>query len=66
MPPTPWREPSPAAAGRSILGTGQVDLPPVFAALEERGYHGWIGLDPVEPREAREELADAIEFLRAL
>jgi sugar phosphate isomerase/epimerase len=56
-----------AGRGRAvILGTGQVDFPAVFAALEERAYQGWIGLDPVEPREAREELAGAIEFLRAL
>jgi sugar phosphate isomerase/epimerase len=56
-----------AGRGRAvILGTGQVDFPTVFAALEERAYQGWIGLDPVEPREAREELAGAIEFLRAL
>jgi sugar phosphate isomerase/epimerase len=56
-----------AGRGRSvILGTGQVEFPPIFAALEERGYDGWIGLDPVEPRQARDELGDAIHFLRAL
>jgi sugar phosphate isomerase/epimerase len=38
----------------------------VFAALEERGYRGWIGLEPVEPRSARAELADAVGFLRAM
>lgn len=56
-----------AGRGRAvILGTGQVDFPTVFAALEERGYQGWIGLDPVDSRQARPELADAIEFLRAI
>jgi sugar phosphate isomerase/epimerase len=56
-----------AGRGRAvILGTGQVEFAGVFAALEERGYRGWIGLEPVEPREARDELADAIRFLQAM
>lgn len=56
-----------AGRGRAVvLGTGQVDLPAVFAALEERGYRGWIGLEPVEERTAREELAAAIDYVRAI
>ena len=56
-----------AGRGRAvILGTGQVDFPAVFAALEERGYRGWVGLEPVEDRAARQELAAATEFLRTL
>ena len=56
-----------AGRGRAvILGTGHVDFPAVFAALEERGYRGWIGLEPVEDRSASAELAAAAEFLRAL
>jgi sugar phosphate isomerase/epimerase len=56
-----------AGRGRAvILGTGQVEFASVFAALEERGYRGWIGLEPVEPREASAELADAVRFLRAM
>jgi sugar phosphate isomerase/epimerase len=56
-----------AGRGRAVvLGTGQVDLPAVFAALEERAYRGWIGLEPVEERTAREELAAAIDYVRAL
>jgi L-ribulose-5-phosphate 3-epimerase len=56
-----------AGRGRAvILGTGQVEFAGVFAALEERGYRGWIGLEPVEPRSARAELADAVGFLRAM
>ena len=56
-----------AGRGRAvILGTGQVDFAGVFATLEERGYQGWVGLEPVEPREAREEMAEALRFLRAL
>lgn len=56
-----------AGRGRAvILGTGQVEFASVFAALEERGYRGWIGLEPVEPRDAQAELADAVRFLRAM
>lgn len=56
-----------AGRGRAvILGTGQVEFARVFATLEERGYRGWIGLEPVEPREAEAELTDAVRFLRAL
>lgn len=49
-----------------ILGTGEVDLPSVLATLEERGYRGWIGLEPVEDRAARAEITAAIDFLRAM
>jgi sugar phosphate isomerase/epimerase len=38
----------------------------VFAVLEERGYRGWIGIEPVDERNAREELADAMTHLAAL
>jgi L-ribulose-5-phosphate 3-epimerase len=56
-----------AGRGRGvILGTGQVDFASVFATLEERGYRGWIGLEPVEPREAEAELGAAVRFLGAL
>jgi sugar phosphate isomerase/epimerase len=56
-----------AGRGRAvILGSGQVDLPNVLAALEERGYRGWIGLEPVDGFGARAELADAISALRVL
>lgn len=56
-----------AGRGRAVvLGTGQVDFPEVFAALEERGYRGWIGLEPVDGVGAQAELADAIASLRAL
>ncbi len=56
-----------AGRGRAVvLGTGHVDFPTVFATLEERSYAGWIGLEPVDPRDARDELATAVDFLRAL
>ena len=56
-----------AGRGRAvILGTGQVEFASVFATLEERGYQGWIGLEPVEPREAQMELGAAVRFLRTL
>lgn len=56
-----------AGRGRAVvLGTGQVDFPAVLAALEERGYRGWIGIEPVDERDARGELADTVAHLAAL
>lgn len=56
-----------AGRGRAvILGTGQVDFAAVFAALEERGYRGWIGLEPVDERGGPAELAEAVAFLQSL
>ena len=56
-----------AGRGRAvILGTGHVDFAAVFAALEERGYRGWIGLEPVDERTGRAELSEAIAFLQNL
>jgi len=56
-----------AGRGRAVLlGTGQVDFPAVFAALEERGYRGWIGIEPVDERNAKEELSEAVVHLAAL
>jgi hydroxypyruvate isomerase len=56
-----------AGRGRAvILGTGQVDFPAVFAALEERGYPGWIGIEPVDERDATSELRDAVAHLAEL
>jgi sugar phosphate isomerase/epimerase len=49
-----------------VLGTGQVDFPAVFAALEERGYPGWIGIEPVDDRDAARELHDAVAHLATL
>jgi sugar phosphate isomerase/epimerase len=56
-----------AGRGRAVLpGTGQVDFANVFGTLEERGYRGWIGLEPVQPQDAAVELSEAMQFLRSL
>ena len=56
-----------AGRGRAVeLGTGQVDVAGVLAALEERDYRGWLGLEPVEDRTAAAELRAALDFLRPL
>jgi len=56
-----------AGRGRAVvLGTGQVDCASVFGMLEERGYRGWIGLEPVEPHGDTTELSNAMDFLRGL
>jgi sugar phosphate isomerase/epimerase len=49
-----------------ILGSGEVDLPNVLATLEERGYRGWIGLEPVDGMGVQPELAAAIASVQSL
>ena len=54
-----------AGRGRAVvLGTGEVDFAGLLGALEERGYQGWITLEPVDDRAGLTELSDAIDFLR--
>jgi hydroxypyruvate isomerase len=38
----------------------------VLGTLEERGYRGWIGLEPVDPRGGVAELAAAVSFFRGV
>jgi sugar phosphate isomerase/epimerase len=53
-----------AGRGRPApLGTGEVDVPAVLGALEERAYRGWIGLEPADESAGMAELAAAIGFL---
>lgn len=53
-----------AGRGRPApLGTGEVDVPEVLGALEERGYRGWIGLEAADESASMPELAAAIGFL---
>ena len=52
-----------------VLGSGQVDIPPVLATLEERGYRGWIGLEVVvatRPADVAAELTTAVEWVSRL
>ena len=56
-----------AGRGRAVeFGTGHVDVPGVLAALEERDYSGWLGIEPVEDRTAAAELGAALDYLRAV
>ena len=56
-----------AGRGRAVaLGNGHVDLATVFGTLEERGYRGWIGLEPAGDRGGAGELAEAVDLLRRL
>jgi len=56
-----------AGRGRAApLGSGQVDLAGVLAAVEQRGYRGWIGLEPAGSELAAEELAAAVRLVRGL
>ena len=56
-----------AGHGQAVpLGTGQVDLPPVLAVLEERGYRGWVGVESIaaQREDAAREIASALNQLR--
>ena len=56
-----------AGRGRAVvLGTGQVDFPAVLGSLEEHAYHSWLTLEAVEPVAARQEIENAIGFLRSI
>ena len=58
-----------AFAGRgqaAVLGSGHVDLAAVFGTLEERGYRGWIGIEPADARGGVGELGEAVALLRSL
>lgn len=56
-----------AGRGRAVvMGTGQVDFPEVLGCLEEHAYHGWLSLDAVEPVAARQEIENAVAFLRSI
>ena len=58
-----------AFAGRgqaAVLGSGHVDLAAVFGTLEERGYRGWIGVEPADARGGFGELAEAVQVLKSL
>lgn len=48
------------------LGRGHVDVAAVLGALEERGYRGWIGVEPADPAGGAAEIAAAIGFLNRL
>jgi len=56
-----------AGRGRAVvLGTGQVDIPAVLAALDDRAYRGWIGIEPVDTIGTDAEIAAAIKAIAAV
>jgi len=56
-----------AGRGRpAALGAGHVDIAAVFGTLEERGYRGWIGVEPADRRGGVAELAEAVRVLKSL
>lgn len=57
--------PFPGRGRAATLGSGDVDLPAVMAALEERGYRGGFGVEAVDAVDAEAELARAVSVLRA-
>lgn len=56
-----------AGRGRAVvLGTGQVDLPAVLAALDDHAYRGWIGIEPIDRMGTDAEIAAAIQAIAAV
>ncbi|MGE3271230.1 MAG: sugar phosphate isomerase/epimerase family protein [Chloroflexota bacterium] len=62
--PTPTREQHNQAILYKDLGTGGVDIPGIWALLQERGYQGWItlDLDPPRPNEGEGTYADKLRI----
>ncbi|WP_020578610.1 sugar phosphate isomerase/epimerase family protein [Actinopolymorpha alba] len=50
---------------RRLPGTGRIDFGAVLAALHERGYRGWMGLE-CRPADGVDELRRSVNHLRAL
>ena len=57
-----------AGRGRAVkLGTGHVEVPAVLAALEERSYRGWFGIESINHgTDGVSEVTETIDFLRRL
>lgn len=48
-----------------VLGSGSIDFDPVFAALKEIGYDGWLCADEESGAEIQAGLAASFRFLRS-
>ncbi len=56
-----------AGRGRAVvLGTGQVDLPAVLAALDDHGYRGWVGIEPIDTVGTDAEITAAMQAIAAV
>lgn len=48
------------------LGRGSADMPTILSRLEERGYQGWITVERQRSQNVRQEMDNAIAYLRSL
>jgi sugar phosphate isomerase/epimerase len=48
------------------LGRGSAEFPELLGALEEHGYRGWLTVERRQSRQAADELANAVAYLRSL
>jgi len=48
-----------------VLGTGSIDFAPIFAAIREIGYDGWLSADEESGAEPSEAMAQCLRFIRA-
>lgn len=60
------REAGARRATETQLGRGMVDVPTLLARVEEHAYRGWVSVERNEAVDAREDLANAIAYLRSL
>ena len=57
------------ASGHAVeveLGRGTADFPELLGGLEEFGYQGWLTIERRDSRNAKQEMANAVQFLRAM
>jgi sugar phosphate isomerase/epimerase len=47
-----------------VLGTGAIDFAPVFAAIRDIGYRGWISADEESGAEAQGALRQCLDFMK--
>jgi sugar phosphate isomerase/epimerase len=55
-----------ASGGDAELGRGTADFPELLGLLEEHDYHNWITIERRSSKRPAEDVANAIQFLRAL
>ena len=48
------------------LGHGSADYPELLGHLEEHGYRGWITLERYNSQQIEKDLANAVQYLRAI
>jgi sugar phosphate isomerase/epimerase len=48
-----------------VLGTASIDFDPVFSAIRDTGYSGWVSTDEESGADMREAMQHCIQFMKA-